>query len=172
VVEPKLTADVILPPSYHAMAETTEKVVVVGASTGGTEALRELLEPLPANAPGIVIVQHMPELFTRSFAQRLNGLCEIEVKEAESNDTVLPGRALIAPGNHHLLLRRSGARYFVGEGRAAGLPSSPVGGCALPVGSALRGQKRSGRDPDGNGRRRRARHAGDEAGRGLQHRAG
>ncbi|SEG36849.1 two-component system, chemotaxis family, response regulator CheB [Bryocella elongata] len=112
-VEPKLTADVILAPSQHSMAETTEKVIVVGASTGGTEALRELLEPLPENAPGIVIVQHMPELFTRSFAQRLNGLCAIEVKEAESNDTVLPGRALIAPGNHHMLLRRSGARYFV-----------------------------------------------------------
>jgi two-component system chemotaxis response regulator CheB len=113
VVEPKLTADVILAPSQNAMAETTEKVIVVGASTGGTEALRELLEPLPENAPGIVIVQHMPELFTKSFAQRLNGLCAIEVKEAEPNDTVLPGRALIAPGNHHILLRRSGARYYV-----------------------------------------------------------
>lgn len=112
-VEPKLTADVILPPSHMAMAETTEKVIVVGASTGGTEALRELLEQLPENAPGIVIVQHMPELFTRSFAQRLNGLCAIEVKQAETNDSVLPGRALIAPGNHHMLLRRSGARYFV-----------------------------------------------------------
>jgi two-component system chemotaxis response regulator CheB len=113
VVEPKLTADAILPQSTHAMAETTEKVIVVGASTGGTEALRALLETLPADAPGIVIVQHMPELFTRAFANRLDGLCAISVKEAESNDTVLRGRALIAPGNHHLLLRRSGARYFV-----------------------------------------------------------
>jgi two-component system, chemotaxis family, protein-glutamate methylesterase/glutaminase len=112
-VQPKLTADVILPASTNAMAETTEKVIVVGASTGGTEALRELLEPMPANAPGIVIVQHMPELFTRAFAQRLDGLCAIEVKEAQSNDSILSGRALIAPGNHHLLLRRSGARYFV-----------------------------------------------------------
>ena len=112
-VQPKLTADVILPAAGHAMAETTEKVIVVGASTGGTEALRELLEPLPADAPGIVIVQHMPELFTRAFAQRLNGLCAIEVKEAQNNDSVLSGRALIAPGNHHMLLRRSGARYFV-----------------------------------------------------------
>jgi two-component system chemotaxis response regulator CheB len=85
----------------------------VGASTGGTEALRSLLEPLPADAPGIVIVQHMPELFTRAFADRLNGLCAITVKEAETNDTVLRGHALIAPGNHHMLLRRSGARYFV-----------------------------------------------------------
>jgi two-component system, chemotaxis family, protein-glutamate methylesterase/glutaminase len=112
-VQPKLTADVILPASGHAMAETTEKVIVVGASTGGTEALRDLLEPMPADAPGIVIVQHMPELFTRAFAQRLDGLCAIEVKEAQNNDSILPGRALIAPGNRHMLLRRSGARYFV-----------------------------------------------------------
>ena len=113
LIEPKLTADAILPQASHAMAETTEKVIVVGASTGGTEALRALLEPLPADAPGIVIVQHMPELFTRAFANRLDGLCAISVKEAETNDTVLRGHALIAPGNHHLLLRRSGARYFV-----------------------------------------------------------
>ena len=112
-VEPKLTADVILPQATHAMAETTEKVIVVGASTGGTEALKSLLETLPSDAPGIVIVQHMPELFTRAFANRLNGLCAITVKEAETNDTVLRGHALIAPGNHHMLLRRSGARYFV-----------------------------------------------------------
>jgi len=95
------------------MLETTEKVVAIGASTGGTEALRTLLEALPADTPGIVIVQHMPALFTRAFADRLNGLCTITVKEAESNDTVIRGRALIAPGNHHMLLRRSGARYFV-----------------------------------------------------------
>jgi two-component system, chemotaxis family, protein-glutamate methylesterase/glutaminase len=112
-VEPKLTADAILSPATHAMAETTEKVVAIGASTGGTEALKTLLETLPADSPGIVIVQHMPEVFTRAFADRLNGLCHITVKEAESNDTVLRGRALIAPGNHHLLLKRSGARYFV-----------------------------------------------------------
>jgi two-component system chemotaxis response regulator CheB len=113
VVEPKLTADVILSRSTNAMLETTEKVVVIGASTGGTEALRSLLEVLPADAPGIVIVQHMPEMFTRAFADRLNGLCRISVKEAERNDTVLRGRALIAPGNHHVLLKRSGARYYV-----------------------------------------------------------
>ena len=112
-VEPKLTADAILSRPTAAMLETTEKVVVVGASTGGTEALRAFLEVLPPDAPGIVIVQHMPEMFTRAFAQRLDGLCHIEVKEAERNDTVLRGRALIAPGNHHLLLKRSGARYFV-----------------------------------------------------------
>jgi two-component system chemotaxis response regulator CheB len=113
IVEPKLTADAILSPATHAMAETTEKVVVIGASTGGTEALKILLETLPADTPGIVIVQHMPELFTRAFANRLDGLCAITVKEAESNDTVIRGRALIAPGNHHLLLKRSGARYYV-----------------------------------------------------------
>jgi len=113
VAQPKLTADAILSPATHAMAETTEKVVAIGASTGGTEALKVLLEALPADAPGIVIVQHMPELFTRAFANRLDGLCSITVKEAESNDTVLRGRALIAPGNHHMLLKRSGARYYV-----------------------------------------------------------
>ena len=112
-VEPKLTADAILSPATHAMAETTEKVVVIGASTGGTEALKTVLETLPADTPGIVIVQHMPELFTRAFANRLDSLCSITVKEAETNDTVIRGRALIAPGNHHLLLKRSGARYYV-----------------------------------------------------------
>jgi len=112
-VEPKLTADAVLLPATHAMAETTEKVVVVGASTGGTEALKTFLEALPADSPGIVIVQHMPELFTRAFANRLDGLCAVSVKEAETNDTVIRGRALIAPGNHHLLLKRSGARYYV-----------------------------------------------------------
>lgn len=113
VVQPKLTADAILPRATRAMAETTEKVIAIGASTGGTEALKVLLESLPADSPGIVIVQHMPELFTRAFASRLDGLCAVSVKEAESNDTVLRGRALIAPGNHHMLLKRSGARYYV-----------------------------------------------------------
>ena len=112
-VEPKHNADCILSPATHAMAETTEKVVAIGASTGGTEALKTVLEALPADTPGIVIVQHIPELFTRAFAQRLDGLCAITVKEAETNDTVIRGRALIAPGNHHMLLKRSGARYYV-----------------------------------------------------------
>jgi len=113
VVEPKLTADAILLRTSRAMLETTEKVIVIGASTGGTEALRTLLEAMPPDAPGMVIVQHMPENFTRAFANRLDGLCRISVKEAESNDTVLRGRALIAPGNRHILLKRSGARYYV-----------------------------------------------------------
>ncbi|HBG07714.1 MAG: chemotaxis response regulator protein-glutamate methylesterase [Geobacteraceae bacterium GWC2_58_44] len=113
-VSPKLTADVIMEkPKDRAMIQTTEKVVVIGASTGGTEALRIFLESLPADCPGIVIVQHMPEGFTRAFSQRLDGLCRITVKEAENNDTVVRGRALIAAGNHHLLLKRSGARYYV-----------------------------------------------------------
>ncbi|MEJ2698874.1 MAG: CheB methylesterase domain-containing protein [Desulfuromonadales bacterium] len=84
-----------------------------GASTGGTEALREFLESLPHDAPGIVIVQHMPQHFTAAFARRLDGICRVSVKEAENGDTVIPGRALIAPGNRHLLLKRSGARYYV-----------------------------------------------------------
>jgi two-component system chemotaxis response regulator CheB len=112
-VEPKLTADAILSPATSAMLETTEKVVIIGASTGGTEALKTLLEVLPPDCPGIVIVQHMPELFTRAFATRLDSLCNITVKEAEVNDTVLRGQALIAPGNHHTLIKRSGARYYV-----------------------------------------------------------
>lgn len=113
-VEPKLTADAVIPQSRsRAMIRTTEKVVVVGASTGGTEALRIFLEALPVNSPGMVIVQHMPENFTASFAERLDSACSVSVKEAVDNDTVIRGRALIAPGNRHILLKRSGARYYV-----------------------------------------------------------
>jgi two-component system, chemotaxis family, protein-glutamate methylesterase/glutaminase len=114
LVQPKLSADVIIAkPKFDAMLQTTEKVVAVGASTGGTEALKDFLTALPPDCPGIVIVQHMPEGFTAAFSKRLDSLCQITVKEAANNDTVLPGHALIAPGNHHLLLKRSGARYFV-----------------------------------------------------------
>jgi len=113
-VAPKLTADVIMEkPSTKAMIQTTEKVIVVGASTGGTEALKVFLEMLPEDSPGIVIVQHMPEHFTAAFAKRLDSTCRVTVKEAEQNDSVVRGRALIAPGNHHALLKRSGARYYV-----------------------------------------------------------
>ncbi|MDD2309870.1 MAG: chemotaxis response regulator protein-glutamate methylesterase [Desulfuromonadaceae bacterium] len=113
-VSPKYSADVIMEkPNTKAMIQTTEKVVVVGASTGGTEALRVFLEALPADTPGIVIVQHMPENFTAAFAKRLDSICRVTVKEAQDNDTVVRGRALIAPGNHHALLKRSGARYYV-----------------------------------------------------------
>lgn len=113
-IEPKLSADAVLPkPSSKAMIRTTEKVLAIGASTGGTEALRVVLEAMPVDCPGIVVVQHMPEGFTSAFANRLNSLCRIDVKEAHDNDTVIRGCALIAPGNRHMLLKRSGARYFV-----------------------------------------------------------
>jgi two-component system chemotaxis response regulator CheB len=114
LVAPKLTADAVMPkPVGNAMIQTTERVVAVGASTGGTEALRVFLEALPPDCPGMVIVQHMPENFTAAFARRLDSLCEVSIKEAEQNDSVIPGRVLIAPGNRHTLLKRSGARYFV-----------------------------------------------------------
>ncbi len=113
-VVPKYTADAIIPKAYkHSMIKTTEIVVAVGASTGGTDALSVFLQGMPLDSPGIVIVQHMPEHFTRSFANRLDTICKITVKEAENNDSVIRGRALIAPGNHHMLLKRSGARYYV-----------------------------------------------------------
>jgi two-component system chemotaxis response regulator CheB len=113
-IQPKLTADtVIARPGKKAMVKTTEKVIVAGASTGGTEALRNFLEAMPLDAPGIVIVQHMPEHFTAAFARRLDGICQISVKEAADGDSVIRGRALIAPGNRHTLLKRSGARYYV-----------------------------------------------------------
>ncbi len=91
---------------------STEKLIIVGASTGGTEAIREVLTPLPPDAPAVLIAQHMPPGFTKSFAQRLNGLCRITVKEAEHGERVLPGHAYIAPGHAHLLLARSGANYI------------------------------------------------------------
>lgn len=113
-VQPKYSADAILKKnSRKSMIKTTETVVAVGASTGGTEAIREFLQAFPADSPGIIIVQHMPENFTRSFAERLDSICAIDVKEAQNNDTVIRGRALIAPGNKHMLLHRSGARYYV-----------------------------------------------------------
>lgn len=90
---------------------STEKLLIIGASTGGTEAIREVLQPLPPDAPAVLIAQHMPAGFTRSFAQRLDGLCRIRVKEAEQGERVLPGHAYIAPGGFHLSLARSGANY-------------------------------------------------------------
>lgn len=110
----KLTADAMLSAGdSSAMVQTTERVVAIGTSTGGTQALEAVLVALPRVAPGIVIVQHMPEKFTASFAQRLNNLCAIEVREAKQGDRVIPGLALIAPGGRHLLLQRSGAQYHV-----------------------------------------------------------
>lgn len=96
-----------------SLTRTTETLIAIGASTGGTEALTRTLSVMPPNAPGIIIVQHMPEHFTRSFALRLNEVCAIEVCEAENGMRVTPGKALVAPGNYHMLLRRSGAVYFV-----------------------------------------------------------
>ncbi len=97
----------------RALTQTTNKIIAIGASTGGTEALKAVLTNLPHNSPGVVIVQHMPANFTTAFAERLNGLCQITVKEAKDNDAVIPGTALLAPGNYHMILRRSGARYYV-----------------------------------------------------------
>ncbi len=106
-----LNAGTVLPPLRNRFA-STEKLIIVGASTGGTEAIRELLTQMPSDCPGILITQHMPEGFTRSFAQRLNALCKISVKEAEHGERVLPGYAYIAPGHSHLLLGRNGANYI------------------------------------------------------------
>ncbi len=110
----KNSADVILAPAREkAMTRTTERVIAIGTSTGGTQALEHVLTQLPAVSPGIVIVQHMPPAFTGAFASRLNSLCQIDVREAKNNDRVIPGTALIAPGGKHLLLKRSGAQYYV-----------------------------------------------------------
>ncbi len=109
-VSPKHSADAVLPLLKSPFA-TTEKIICIGASTGGTEAIRELLERMPPDSPGILIAQHMPPGFTRSFAERLDHLCAIKVKEAEGGERILPGHAFIAPGHAHLLLKRSGANY-------------------------------------------------------------
>ncbi len=117
IVKPKLSADAMIPEINYkfskSMLRTTDKVIAVGASTGGTEALRVFLSGLPINSPGVVVVQHMPEKFTLSFSKRLNEICKINIKEAKNGDKVLRGRVLIAQGNSHLLLKRSGAKYYV-----------------------------------------------------------
>lgn len=113
-VSPKLTADAMLSAaSGNSMSKTTEKIIVIGASTGGTEAIRNVLETMPHDSPGIVVVQHMPQGFTASFAQRLNEGCRINVREAKDGDSILRGHAIIAPGNFHTIIKRSGARYYV-----------------------------------------------------------
>jgi two-component system chemotaxis response regulator CheB len=124
--------------TYHFSA--THRVVAVGASTGGTEALKDLLSPLPADFPGIVIVQHMPEAFTHQFAARLDSLCKIRVKEAQDGDRILPGHALLAPGGHHMTVVRRGMEYAVhvyrGERVNRHLPSVDVlfSSCARSLG--------------------------------------
>lgn len=110
----KLSADAMLAkPKTNSMVETTEKVIVIGSSTGGTDAVRYILESMPLGCPGILIVQHMPEGFTKTFADRVNESSQILVKEARDGENILRGEALIAPGGKHLLLKRSGARYYV-----------------------------------------------------------
>lgn len=113
ILEKRHSPDVILRAARPSLTRTTRKLVAIGASTGGTEALREILEGMPRDAPGIVIVQHMPEVFTAAFAQRLNQTCRMEVKEAADGDRIIDGRALIAPGNRHMLVQRDGAEYRV-----------------------------------------------------------
>jgi len=112
---PKLSADAVLPSVHHGanMYGTTDRLVAIGTSTGGTQALEAVLRSLPATCAGIVIVQHMPEKFTALFAERLNNICQLEVREAKDNDRVRPGIALIAPGGRHMMLKRSGAQYYV-----------------------------------------------------------
>ncbi|HLL89550.1 MAG TPA: chemotaxis-specific protein-glutamate methyltransferase CheB, partial [Tepidisphaeraceae bacterium] len=110
---PQATAAVPAQSGASALHTTTDKILAIGASTGGVQALTEVLTQFPATAPGTVIVQHMPAKFTKSFAERLNQTCRVQVKEAANGDDVVPGRVLLAPGGFHMVMRRSGARYYV-----------------------------------------------------------
>lgn len=114
-VMPKLTADEILELSHNAVSikNTTDKIIVIGASTGGTQAIETFLKSMPPDCPGIVIVQHMPEIFTKSFADRLDKICNISVKEGIQGEIVTTGKAIIAPGNRHILIKKTGARYSI-----------------------------------------------------------
>ena len=173
VVQPKLTADAILSPATHAMAETTEKVVVIGASTGGTEALKTLLEALPPNAPGIVIVQHMPELFTRAFANRLDGPVrhhregggDERYRSAWAGSDRAGQPSLVAQAERRSVLRRN-------QRRTVSVPPPSFGRCFVSIRGSLRRTERGGSDSDGNGGRRRQRHAGNETSGGRDDRPG
>ncbi len=151
----KISGGTPRPLAPHALIRSTHQVIAIGASTGGTEALRDVLEPLPPDSPGIVIVQHMPEKFTRSFADRLDSLCRVRVKEAEDGDRILPGHALIAPGNYHMEVLRSGADYrvrvFSGEPVNRHRPSVDVlfRSCARYLGSNAVGVILTGMGADG-----------------------
>jgi two-component system chemotaxis response regulator CheB len=138
-----------------ALIKSTHKVIAIGASTGGTEAIKEVLVALPADAPGVVIVQHMPEKFTQSFAERLDSLCQIQVREARDGDRILPGHALLAPGNYHMTVTRSGANYgvqvFMGERVNHHRPSVDVlfESCARALGGNAVGVILTGMGHDG-----------------------
>jgi two-component system, chemotaxis family, protein-glutamate methylesterase/glutaminase len=142
-------------PVDQALIKSTHKVLAVGASTGGTEALRALLTALPSDAPGVVVVQHMPENFTRSFAERLDGLCRMRVSEAKDGDRILPGHVLIAPGNYHLEVNRSGASYvarvFQADPVSGHRPSVDVmfDSCARSLGANAVGVILTGMGADG-----------------------
>jgi len=112
IVQPKLPTDAVLESHKTKRLKTTDRIIAIGASTGGTEAIKDILARMPADSPGIVITQHMPEAFTASFAQRMDSLSPMIVREAKDGDQILPGHAFIAPGNHHMLVARSGARYL------------------------------------------------------------
>ncbi len=143
------------PAKIEALLRSTHKVIAIGASTGGTEALREVLTALPANAPGVVIVQHMPEKFTHSFAERLNSLCQVQVHEAKDGDRILPGHVLLAPGGYHMEVLRSGANYnvrvFMGEPVNRHRPSVDVlfNSCARYLGGNAVGAILTGMGNDG-----------------------
>ena len=148
-----VTGPVELTAGCHFSA--THKVVAVGSSTGGTEALKDLLSPLPADFPGLVMVQHMPEAFTRPFAERLNSLCRIRVQEAKDRDRILPGHALLAPGGHQMEVVRHGMEYAVrvyrGERVNRHLPSVDVlfSSCAKQLGKNAVGVLLTGMGADG-----------------------
>ena len=161
------------PPRMTALTRTTHKIIAVGASTGGTQALEVIFRALPHNTPGMVVAQHMPANFTNAFAKRLNELSEMTVQEACGGETLSSGLAFIAPGDKHLLLRRSGARYYleVKDGpRVSG--HRPQRRCALPLGGAKRREQRGGYHPDRHGRRRLKRSPGDAPSRRPHHRPG